>query len=176
MADLKSQVQMHALAEHSFQAFKDSYPKISGKFLSEDQARKEFLKLPGSWGPLIRAAKNYSVSSIVQKRIAAGGEGVKYANNFIRDGTWKDYQTEDVIETEETMARRKAKEELISNLKNNRNKNMPDMSDDAKRLFYSLNTHWSFLRKMAVEGRDIFGPQTNCPDFKTLAAEGGRPE
>lgn len=67
---------------------------------------------------------------------------------------------------------RRSKDELTKALKRSPEK-MPDLSDDAKRLFWSLKTRWDFLAKMALEGRDICGPQTaHIIDGKMSAAEG----
>ena len=162
----------YAMGEHAFQVFKTEYPKISGKFLNEDLARIEFLKSPGAWNMIIRGAKHYAASGIVRRCLEDGGKGIKFPNNFIRDGTWKDWQTGDVFDSEDEIMTRKAKEEVTRMLKREGGQ-VNELGPEGKKFFYSLHTHIDILRRMALEGKDIAGPQTaGIRDPKMLAAEG----
>ena len=62
-------------------------------------------------------------------------------------------------------------------LKNRRNKWLPAVSDDAKRIFYELASrtgmNWERMQRRAVSGSDVFLDESErMVDFKTAAAGG----
>lgn len=61
-----------------------------------------------------------------------------------------------------------AQEELLRALKNSRNVKMPDMSIEARKLFYSFQIHWIDLQRRVINGQDIFSEPST--DFKSAAA------
>ena len=80
------------------------------------------------------------------------------------------------------MRKRTAQQELEAALRNERNRKMPDLSTEAKKLFFTLKTHWLDLQHKVVTGQNIFSdsaapvpvPVKNEPkkqdDYKSMAA------
>ncbi len=166
-----------ALFEHEFGMYETAMPKIGGKFLNRELAKSEFRRAYANRMAIIRGATNYGKSQIVKRCQEQGGQGIKFPNNFIRDGTFWDWQTPEVVESEEDKMQRDALIELTVKLKSEDSKDgirLGDLSPPAKNLFLSLNTPWYVLRRLALTGKDIRGPQTEgLVDAKMLAAEGG---
>lgn len=171
----EDQPETYAMAEHAWQSLLALFPPRNGKLHDLEECKLKFLSMPADWNEIIRCGKNYAAS----REVADGA--VMNLMTFLSRRKFSNWlEPEQPLGGDDHMAR-SAKEELWRALRNENNRGLPAISDDARKLFYrvahAFGINWAEMQLRALAGERILDaapvPQSTSPpvrDVKCAAA------